>query len=270
MNAKPHLAAFAWIGLTLASASAQNVPQDSPEDPVQQAIREFNERDPSKPNEITVVLDPASQNLSAENPAPDPAADQKPSGTPVLVTGRPPESAAPEATREAAPPPAEPPPSDPRKGLSVRVEKLQAGSGKIDPSKVKLLAPFPAKPLSQPPAGWKIEASESAPPFIREVELAPGRKMTLTVKPQVLVPVADGVDTFSIAEPGFNPAMGYHQDATVGAVLSRSIRELDDDAKALGIAVDNLQQLLVSLPKSEPPSAAPANPVEQPATNRKR
>lgn len=274
MKAPLHLAALLWIGI--ASAGAQNVPPEAPEeDPVQQAIREFNDRDPSKPNEITVVLDPPSETAGPQATPAETPAQEKTGGTPVLVTGRPPDSAAvDDATTAAEAPVAEPPPpAEPKKGLTVRVEKLQAGSGKVDPSKVKLLAPFPAKPLSQPPAGWKLQPSESAPPFVREVELAPGRKMTLTVKPQVLVPEVDGSTSFSIAEPGYNPALGYQQDGTVGAVLSRSIRELDDDSKALGIAVDNLQQLLVSLPKSEPPSSVPPSPSsspESPANPRKR
>lgn len=272
MKAALHFATVLWIGIS--SAGAQNVPPAAPEeDPVQQAIREFNQSDPSKPNEITVVLDPPSETAGPQVPAAESASKDKAAGTAVLVTGRPPESAGLDTPAAEPAPAVEPPPSEPRKGLTVRVEKLQSGSGKIDPAKVKLLAPFPAKPLSQPPAGWKLQSSDAAPPFIREVELAPGRKITLTVKPQILVPEADGVQSFSIAEPGFDSTRGYQQDGTVGAVLSRSIRELDDDAKALGIAVDSLQQLLVSLPKSEPPTAVPPSPssaTEPPATNRKR
>jgi hypothetical protein len=65
-----------------------------------------------------------------------------------------------------------------------------------------------------------------------------------------------------VAEPGFDPALGYRQNTTVGAVLSRSIRQLDEDSKNLGAAIDNLQQLLVSLPRQEPePVVEPAEPA---------
>jgi hypothetical protein len=81
------------------------------------------------------------------------------------------------------------------------------------------------------------------------------------VRPHLLVPDANGADVFTIAEPGYESSLGYQQSATVGAILSNSIRQLDDDSKQLGIAIDRLQQLLISLPKPEPepkPEAAPA------------
>jgi hypothetical protein len=134
----------------------------------------------------------------------------------------------------------------------VRVEKLQTGTGNIDPSQVKLLAPFPAKPLAQAPAGWRLEASENAPPITREVELSPGNKITLTVRPHLLVPDVNGTSVFNVPEPGFDASLGYRQNATVGAILAHSVRQLEDDSKELGAAIDQLQQLLVSLPKPEP------------------
>ena len=103
-------------------------------------------------------------------------------------------------------------------------------------------------------------ASDSAPPFTREVELATGSKITLTIRPHLLVPEADGANVFAIPEPGYDNPLGYQQTATVGAILSNSIRRLDEDSKQLGTAIDSLQQLLISLPKPEPqPEAKPAN-----------
>jgi hypothetical protein len=233
---------------------AQKVTEESPEDPIQKAIREFNQRETGSTNEVTVVL-----GAPDKEPAAEPA--------PVLVTGKPPENT--EVVAQDEPPveadsqvePAAPP--EPRKGLAVRVEKLQSGTGDVDPAQVKLLAPFPAKALSKAPAGWRIEASGQAPAFQREVELAPGRRISLNVRPHLLVPVADGAHVLSVSEPGFDPALGYRQDTTVGAVLSRSIRQLDEDSKNLGAAIDNLQQLLVSLPSHEP---APVEEPTAPAT----
>ncbi len=223
--------------------TAQNVQQEPKTDPVLEAIQEFNRRDQGKPNEVTVVLDAAE---------PTPVA-------PVLVTGKSPETPA-EAT-EAAPPSETP---KPEIGLAVHVEKLQVGKGTIDPAQVKLLAPFPAKPLAETPTGWKLDASGSAPPFTREVELSPGSKITLTIRPHLLVPDADGANVFTISEPGYDNALGYQQTATVGAILANSIRELDDGSRAIGTAIDSLEQLLISLPKPEP------QPEAKPATLRKK
>jgi hypothetical protein len=286
--------AFASITLLGVPCSvAQDAAQESQEDPVKKAIREFNEQHSRKTNEVTVVLDPVGVPPAPipEEAKPEPV-PENPGDEPVMVTGIAPdeselvnESAA-EAKAQIAtpeppppiaptPPPAIPdePAPKPRQGLAVRVEKLQTGTGNIDPSQVKLLAPFPAKPLAQAPAGWHLEASENAPPITREVELSPGNKITLTVRPHLLVPDANGSSVFNVPEPGFDASLGYRQNATVGAILAHSIRQLEDDSKDLGTAIDKLQQLLVSLPKPEPkpkpklkPKAkAPSVPAPAPA-----
>lgn len=247
MNARPAIAAITLFGSLF--AGGQNVTQEPRPDPVLDAIQEFKQRDKEKPNEVSVVLDavgkpPAPVDAAAPAPVEPPP--------PVLVTGKPPEEIDPAVE------------SAPRDGLAVRVEKLHTGNGTIDPSRVKLLAPFPAKPLAQPPAGWRLDASDSAPPFTREVELAPGSKITLTIRPHLLVPEADGANVFAIPEPGYDSPLGYQQTATVGAILSNSIRRLDEDSKQLGAVIDSLQQLVISLPKPEP------QPEAKPATVRKK
>lgn len=248
------------------SLPAQSVAVEPTDDPVLEAIQKFKSRDGSDENEVTVVLEPPDEPIAPPAPVDESAAAVDDSSAPEGSSETPADAVA--AEEDLMPPPA----SEPRKGLAVRVEKLQQGDGQIDPSKVKLLAPFPAKPLTQAPDGWKLETSDQIPPFTREVELAPGKTITLTIRPHLLIPEADGVTTFSVAEPGFDPALAYCQDATVGAILSTSIRQLEDDSKALGSAIDNLQQILVSLPKPEsPPEEKPAaggNP--KPATQRKR
>lgn len=256
------LSASAWV-------DAQNMSQEPQEDPVQRAIREFNDKDSQKTNEVTVDLTKdETAGKAPDKPATAPAEPAKTEEKPVLVTGTPPEGTelvkdgGTEASSTDATVP-EPPTPEPQKGMSVRVEKLQSGSGTIDPTKIKLLAPFPAKPIAPAPAGWRFEDSENAPPFTREVELSPGKKITLKVKPHVLVPDSNAVQAFTVMEPGYNPALGYAQDSTVGAVLSRSIRQLDEDSKQLGTVIDHLQQLLVSLPKPEPR----AQPVVDPPKN---
>jgi hypothetical protein len=202
---------------------------------------------------------PQEAEAEAEEPEADEPTEEK-VVEPVEETPVEEEQPEPELLEEA-------PPGDPAPGLAVRVEKLQSGNQAIDPAQVRVLAPFPAKLLARSPEGWRIEAAASAPHFTREVELAPGKHISLTVRPHVLVPDADGSTVFSIPEPGYSAALGYRQNATVGAILATSIRQLDKDAAELGNAIDQLQQLLVSLPKAEEPPAAPANP---PANNKRQ
>lgn len=217
--------------------------------------------EPPKTNEVTVVLEPPTDEaptMADPSDEPDstaPHEDSMPASAddePLAETETPP----------APDPEAEPHPT-PRKGVSVRVEKLQTGEGEIDPADVKLNAPFPAKPLAKAPDGWRLETSDQIPPIVRQVELSPGRSITLKIRPHVLVPVADGTNSFSIAEPGFNPALGYRQNTTVGAILSSSIFQLEQDSIALGNTIEKLQQLLVTLPKTEeqPPQARPVEDV---------
>ena len=209
-------------------------------DPVNDAIKKFfDSRASDHPaNEVTVELPPPPP-----TPAPPPA---QAASTPTDAT-------APAATSDTATP-AEPEPS-----LTVQVEKLQTGNGTIDPKSVKLLAPFPAKPLAPTPPGWRLESSTNAPPFIRKVDLAPGASITLTIRPHLLVPDAA---SFAISEPGFDPAIGYRQAQTVSAILASSIKQLDEDAKQLGNAIDLLQQLVSSLPHPAPKSPTPTTATQ--------
>ncbi len=272
MNARLTITAITAFGALL--ANAQTVREDPQPDPVLEAIQEFKNRDNAgKKNEIVVKLDPIGEPPAAivvENPEEELVEAIMEPKEAVLVTGTPPEdtdlvkdeTAEPDSTDAGM---IEEPKPKPQSGLAVRIEKLQTGQGHIDPSKIKLLAPFPAKPLSQPPAGWRLEAPENAPPFTREVELATGSKVTLTIRPHMLVPDSDGANVFTIAEPGYERSLGYQQTDTVGAILANSIRQLEDDSKQLSTAIENLQQLLVSLPKEEIPA-----PEATPTPNRKR
>ncbi len=160
--------------------------------------------------------------------------------------------------------PLESEPAPPQPGMAVRVERVH-GAATADLSEVELRAPFPAKLLAEVPDGWRIEKSDRAPAFTREVELSPGSEITLSVQPHILVPEADGAEVFAVNEPGYQADLGYRQDATVGAILATSIRQLDDDTRQLGEAIDQLQQLLVSLPRPEP-----AAHDDQPAPGSKR
>lgn len=245
---KAHLIIPTLAILASSFAVAQSVTEDPKPDPVLDAIQRFKDQDREPSAGEAADTAPAVTTRAPEDTEPVAAVEET--------------SKAPEDLPQETVAIAEEPPAKPEDGLIVRVEKLHTGQGVADPSKVKLLAPFPAKPLAKAPVGWRLDTSDSAPPFTREVEISPGSKITLNIRPHILVPDADGASVFAISEPGFDPSLGYQQTSTVGAILANSIRQLDEDAKQLGNAIDNLQQLLVSLPKPESvPVAEPAKPV---------
>ena len=269
MNTRSFITAITLLGASL--VGAQNVAEDPKPDPVLDAIQEFTKQDQEIPNEAAVALEAKEKPSEQVNATPQ---DSTPSA-PVLITGTPPtEVESTQAPDSSSPEAIVSTPNEknqePENGLSVRIEKQHSGSGSIDPSQVKLRAPFPAKPLAQAPPGWRLDASDSAPPFTREVELAPGSKITLSIRPHLLIPDADGVNTFKIAEPGYETSLGYQQTSTVGAILSNSIRQLDEDAKQLSNVVDSLQQLLISLPKPPTQPEPESTEITKPATNTRK
>jgi hypothetical protein len=278
MNAKyPLLLGIALTVSALAQEPGEPKKGSAVSDVVQKAIDEFNrlkKEGKAKANEVTVVLEPPAPSATAieeevpeTNAVPDPAeSDEKPK--PLLVTGKPP------AIEEAATDPADDqedalaevaalveddlieldsPTEQQEPGLEIRVESIRKGSGQIDPSLVKLKAGFPAKLLSTAPNGWILERSGQAPAFSKDVELQPGTTISLSIQPHVLTPDSDGIDTFSVGEPGFHAAQGYLQKDTVSAILGNSVAQLDQDAVKLGNAISGLHQLLSSLPKPEEP-----------------
>lgn len=247
------LAILTFSALAGAVGSAQNVKEDPHPDPILEAIEEFHKRDRQTTNEVTVVLDPVG-----EPPAPVATVVKEESEEPVLVTGNPPQEVQ-NAEKELL---ADEKPPAPEIGLAVRVEKLRTGEGTLDASQVKLIAPFPAKPIAPAPPGWRLDASDSAPPFTREVEIAPGSMITLNIRPHLLIPDADGATVFSVSEPGYDKALAYEQVGTVSAILSTSIQQLEVDSMNLSTAIEQLQQLLVSLPSPE------TEPKTPPATRR--
>ena len=273
MNAR-RLALAAALLLGWSSADAQNATGKPRPAPALEVLRKFKEPDT---RDAAPATDPATPATDPDAPpaadtrheaAAAPAAKPPAASTEPAENPSPPANEAPAAATPAPSPPVEPPaaPAAPRQSLVVRVEKLHTGNGDVDPSQVKLLFPFPAKPLSPPPAGWCLKSSPNVPPFTREVELSPGNKVTLSIRPDILVPDADGASCFNVTEPGFDPTLGYHQNATIGTILARSIHQLDRDSLELGAAIDHLQQILVSLPKPEPKAIIAPEPAPEPKT----
>lgn len=240
------------FSVTGANLIAQNVRKEKDEDPVAAAIRQFERSKEGEGADVKVVL-----------PPPDMPAIGDEATEPVLVTGKAPAADAteheaaeevrvqPEGDVSKAELDMEPTESEPSEGLDIRVEKLQSGNGPVDPASVKLRRPFPPKQSSQAPGGWKVEDQPDAVPISREVDLGNGSVVSLTVRPHVLVPDADGEGVFAIQEPGYDPAQGYRQNGTISAILDSSVEKMDDDARRLGYVIDQLQQLLISLPKPE-------------------
>lgn len=228
-----------------APAYAQDIaPKDSERDPLLSALEDGTDEDmPS----VTVDI-----RSTAEPMVPDDAEK------PVEVKGKLQDGAEEAVPEEAPPAPPEP------EGVTVSVEP-GSGSGPVDAKSVKLLAPFPAKPLAAPPAGWRLEHPKDLPAFTREVPLSNGTRIQLSIRPHLLVPDADGARVISVNEPGFEPDKRYAQTATTAAVLTTSLERLDDDSRKMGEAIDRLEQLLGSLPATE------ASPVPAPTTpNRKQ
>ena len=271
--AYPLLFLTAMAATAIAQEPVEPTEKTTISDVVQKAIDEFNrmkKAGKSGENEVVVVLDPPAPAVVEEIEKPEHSAEIEASEAiaedpkPLLVTGKPPEEenpdTQPDEKEEPAPElvveadvetPESEAPSEPE--LEVRVESIRKGSGLIDPSQVKLKASFPAKPLSSAPEGWVLEKSDQAPVFRKDVELQPGTTISLSIKPHILTPVSDGLNTFSVGEPGFEASQGYLQKNTVSAILSTSVAQLDNDSLHLGNAISELHRLLASLPKAEEP-----------------
>lgn len=156
------------------------------------------------------------------------------------------------STKEAHPEPTEVEPKGPR--VSV-----QGGSStaRIGRDQITLKAPFQPKALGSPPPGWRMSEADVVPPIKEEVTLSNGSNVSLTVRPYLLVPNADGDTSFALMEPGFQAAKGYAQTDTIGAVLADSINHADEDLDRLAAASKRLRELLDSLP-AETPAPLPA------------
>jgi len=139
------------------------------------------------------------------------------------------------------------------RGVQISVSAVSGKLESVDPGQISIKAPFPAKPLTPAPAGWKLVRSEDPEAgFEQAVEITPGTGMKLTIRPHVLVPDSDGTTTFAVIEPGFQPSLQYRQADTVGCLLGNSIRHLKEDDAKIGESIRRLEQLLVSLPNPEP------------------
>lgn len=148
---------------------------------------------------------------------------------------------------------AEPPAGEDDGGIQIQVEKTTGKPGvRQNNGKVKVYSPWPAKPISPPPAGWKFApAPKGTTPYRTQVKLDSGNTLDLSITPYVLVPVADGRSAIKIAEPGYVAAEKFVQRNTVGAMLQQSTAEIENHEKHAADAIRRLQQLLSSLPRQQ-------------------
>jgi hypothetical protein len=234
--------ALTFICLTGSLFSQDIAPKDAERDPVLTALLEDSEF-------IEVA------NVELEGGAAE-------TSEPVLVTGNPPSDAkvihSDENYREPDELPAaeeSPESTTEPKGVRVEVEGGTATST-FRAEEIRLLAPFPAKPLANPPSGWQLEHPKDAPPLSKKVKLANGSELVLSIRPHVLVPSSDGSNVFSLSEPGYDASEGYSQTKTVGSILADSIHQLDEQGDRLGTAARRLSELLDSLPPDVPTDSA--------------
>lgn len=138
-------------------------------------------------------------------------------------------------------------------GIQIRVENTTSSAGKTsDSGDIMVYSPFPAKPMSAAPRGWKYEpAPQAIQPHTQTVKLSSGDTIDLSITPFVLVPLSDGSTVFTIKEPGFEPGMYFSQQHTIGAMLQASTQEIEKHEKAVAKAMTRLQQLLSSLPQNK-------------------
>ena len=241
-----------FLAITLSVATAQDIaPKDSERDPMISALTEGFEDDdiPS----VTVDISATAPKLIEE--------DEEDG---LELTSE--QADAPSSDEQAAPEPVEEEPAAPPEpeGVTIKVEPGKDGSAKVDAAAVKLLAPFPAKPLFQAPAGWRLEHPDDVPAFVEKVPLANGTTISLSIRPHVLVPDANGDDVLAVTEPGYDPALRYAQTGTMSAVLSASVERMEEDSVKMGAALERLGQLLASLPAApEAPPAKEPSPVKK-------
>jgi hypothetical protein len=146
------------------------------------------------------------------------------------------------------------PPEAPRtadEGIAVKVEQsTDRAGGAVAAEDIKIYSPYPAKPLAAAPQGWNyVPAPETIKPYKQTVNLGSGSTVDLSITPFILVPSSDGVKTFTIREPGYDPSMQFSQQHTIGAMLQASTMEIEEHEKMAAKVITRLQQLLSSLPR---------------------
>ena len=143
--------------------------------------------------------------------------------------------------------------SDDEEVIQIQIEKIAGKLGvEQEPGSVQIDAPWPAKPISIPPSGWKFApAPKDVEPFSTQVTLSSGNEVELSITPYILVPLSDGITSIKISEPGYEAALQYGQENTLGIMLQNSTTEIEKHEKQAAATIQQLQQLLSSLPRQK-------------------
>lgn len=218
-------------------------------------------KDPKRDSALAKIVD----DLAAGDATPSVSVDLRKSAPSLVVDDF---TVSPTTAKEspeaaAKPTPEAEAPTAPPEGITIQVEAGANGSAEIDAKAIKLLAPFPAKPLFQAPAGWRLDHPAEVPTIVRPVDLANGTRISLAIRPHLLVPDADGENVIAIDEPGYDAALSHAQTGTIGAVLSSSVESMEAESRKMSDALDRLSQLLGSLPTPEPPPAPTPSPAKK-------
>ena len=136
-------------------------------------------------------------------------------------------------------------------GIHLQVDQFpDEGAAKKGTQEPRITAPWPAKPDQNIPNGWKlVPAPESLNDFKISVNLEDGQTVHLTMTPFVLAPRKGGSVIAAVVEPGFDPVQFDQQEKTMGALLSSATIQLEQKEKQAAVVIDQLQQLLSSLPQ---------------------
>ncbi|MDP0491990.1 MAG: hypothetical protein Q7Q71_13150 [Verrucomicrobiota bacterium JB023] len=105
--------------------------------------------------------------------------------------------------------------------------------------------------LGAVPAGWQVVEAEGQPPLVRKIVLKDGSEAEVKVRPFVLKPIADNQTKFSVRDPSFQKKDGFYQPL-LEAAIQRQEQALREGERDMEVALNNLRQLLLTLPEAEP------------------
>mgnify|MGYP000173900485 CR=1 FL=1 len=142
--------------------------------------------------------------------------------------------------------------------------------------KRRIFLPYPPRAASPLPPGWMLRPSEELPPITRSMVLADGKRMILEFPAMELQPDTTKSDgTVAMQEPGFDPRRAT-QTNTISKTLDTFIGDTKKSRTALGEALRDMEQILLSAPaaptrpapSSTPADGSPSSPLLPPSPQR--
>lgn len=137
----------------------------------------------------------------------------------------------------------------PEPAVTVKIElPKQIKLADAETSGFKLLTPWAPKPMQSPPIGWRYIPARRGKAYPVEVTLATGNTLSLSVTPYTLVPELSD-DVVQAREPGYQTERGYQQVHSISARLQTATTNLEQAGRSLDKSIENLSELVDSLPK---------------------